>query len=33
VFVVTPTVGKDFADVWVHAGTRWRDGVAIKRVR
>jgi hypothetical protein len=31
VFVVTPTVGKDFADVWANAGARWRDHVAIER--
>ncbi|MGO9682300.1 MAG: toprim domain-containing protein [Beijerinckiaceae bacterium] len=31
VFVVTPTVGEDFADVWVHAGARWHDHVAIER--
>jgi putative DNA primase/helicase len=33
VFVVTPTVGKDFADVWVHVGPGRRDGVLIKRMR
>ena len=32
VFVVTPTVGKDFADVLAHAGTCWRDHVEIKRM-
>jgi putative DNA primase/helicase len=28
VFVITPTVEKDFADVWAHAGDHWRDYVA-----
>jgi hypothetical protein len=26
-FVVRPTIGKDFADVWAHADLRWRDFV------
>jgi hypothetical protein len=32
-FVVTPTVDKDFADVWARAGAGWRDHVNIERVR
>ena len=31
VFVVTPTVGKDFADVWTRAGAGWRDHVLIQK--
>ena len=27
VFVVSPTIGKDFAEVWAHAGQHWRDCV------
>lgn len=33
VFVVRPTIGKDFADVWAHASTSWRDLVEIKQMR
>jgi putative DNA primase/helicase len=32
VIVITPTVGKDFADVWAHTGNPWRDHVDIKRM-
>jgi hypothetical protein len=31
VFVVTPTVGKDFADIWTRAGPGWRDHVLIQK--
>jgi putative DNA primase/helicase len=30
-FVVTPTIGKDFADVWTRAGAGWRDHVLIQK--
>jgi putative DNA primase/helicase len=33
VFVISPIVEKDFADVWMHAGGRWRDYVAIEQFR
>jgi putative DNA primase/helicase len=31
-FVVTPTVSKDFADVWACASTEWREHVKIERL-
>jgi putative DNA primase/helicase len=33
VFVVTPTIGEDFAATWAKLGVKWQDGVVIDRVR
>jgi putative DNA primase/helicase len=33
VFVVTPRIGNDFADVWKELGAEWREGVESERVQ
>jgi putative DNA primase/helicase len=33
VFVVTPKIGEDFADVWKELGAEWREGVESERVQ